>query len=241
MSINPAVCDHVRSSFYKPEIEGLRALAVISVIINHFNKSWLPGGYLGVDIFFILSGYVISLSLMNMQYKNFNEFFLNFYTRRIKRLLPALVFCVTITSFILVLVNPNPEISLKTGISALFGISNFYLLQQATDYFAPSSELNVFTQTWSLGVEEQFYVLFPILLWITVFNKKSNSTQNFTIIISCLVIASYLFFIILNHENPSTAYFLMPARLWELGLGCLLCTYKNNFNITSNISNYIAR
>ena len=150
-------------SAYQPEIEGLRALAVVAVIINHFNKDILPGGYLGVDIFFIISGYVISLSMMNRITKNFSEFFMEFYVRRIKRLLPALVVCVVITSLIVCLVDPNPKISVKTGIASLFGLSNLYLLGQATDYFSPSAEMNVFTQTWSLGVEEQFYLLFPAL------------------------------------------------------------------------------
>ncbi|MGB7564874.1 MAG: acyltransferase, partial [Prochlorococcaceae cyanobacterium] len=151
-----------RSGFpYRKDIDGLRAIAVVAVIVNHFNKGLLPNGFLGVDIFFVISGFVITSSLAGKQSAGIGEFLVGFLTRRIKRLVPALVLCVVISGALIGMVNPEPQASLRTGIAALFGLSNFYLLQQATDYFAPSTELNIFTQTWSLGVEEQFYLLFP--------------------------------------------------------------------------------
>ena len=153
-----------KRSRYRPEIDGLRAFAVITVIINHFNKDILPGGYLGVDIFFVISGFVITSSLYQRPSKNFKDFISGFYERRIKRLVPALSVFVLITSIAICLFNPATELSLKTGLTSLFGLSNLYLLKQSTDYFAQSTELNVFTHTWSLGVEEQFYILFPFLI-----------------------------------------------------------------------------
>jgi peptidoglycan/LPS O-acetylase OafA/YrhL len=159
-------------SRYRPEIDGLRALAVIAVIINHFNKNILPSGYLGVDIFFVISGFVITSSLAGHPSENFADFVLGFYTRRIKRLVPALVLFVTITSLLTVLLIPNPGLMLKLGRSALFGLSNITLYQGATNYFAVSAELNPFTHTWSLGVEEQFYVLLPFLVWFTGFGRN---------------------------------------------------------------------
>src|SRR5258705_548325 len=157
---------------YRPEIDGLRAVAVISVIINHLNNDFLPSGYLGVDIFFVISGYVITASLYETSDRNFSEFFLGFYSRRVKRLVPALILCVLITSLLICLFDKTPNASLKTGIASLFGISNLYLLKQATDYFGASAQLNVFTHTWSLGVEEQFYVLFPFIVWLTGFGRQ---------------------------------------------------------------------
>jgi peptidoglycan/LPS O-acetylase OafA/YrhL len=156
---------------YRPEIDGIRAFAVMAVIINHFNKDLLPSGYLGVDIFFVISGFVITSSLAARPSKNFSDFILGFYTRRIKRLVPALVMSVLISSLLICLFNPNPDASLETGMASLFGLSNLYLMRQSTDYFAPSTELNVFTHTWSLGVEEQFYFLFPLLVWFTGFGR----------------------------------------------------------------------
>ena len=153
-------------SRYRPEIDGLRAFAVVAVIINHFNKEILPNGYLGVDIFFVISGFVITSSLYQRPSKNFKDFICGSYERRIKRLVPALSVFVLITSIMICLFNPTPGISLLTGLTSLFGLSNLYLLKESTDYFAQLTELNIFTHTWSLGVEEQFYLLFPFLITI---------------------------------------------------------------------------
>jgi peptidoglycan/LPS O-acetylase OafA/YrhL len=208
---------------YRPEIDGLRAFAVIAVIINHFNKDLLPSGYLGVDIFFAISGFVIASSLANRPSKNFSDFLLGFYTRRIKRLVPALVLFVLITSILICLFNPTPSDSLKTGITALFGLANLYLLKQSTNYFATSTELNVFTHTWSLGVEEQFYLLFPLLVWLTGFGRQTTKgSRNLLWVMGLMSIASLIAFVHNYTTNQPAAYFLMPTRLWELGAGCLL-------------------
>lgn len=137
---------------YRAEIDGLRAFAVAAVIINHFNKDLLPSGYLGVDIFFVISGYVITASLSERRSKNFLDFVIGFYERRIKRLVPALVVFVLITSVLICLFNPDPGDQLKTGASSIVGISNLLLFKRSTDYFAPATELNPFTHTWPLGV-----------------------------------------------------------------------------------------
>ena len=149
---------------YRPEIDGLRALAVLAVIFNHMNKEFIPTGYLGVDIFFVISGYVITASLLSKPIVNFRSFLLDFYARRIRRLLPALVVFVLVTALLTCLFNPLPGVSLKTGLASLFGASNLWLIKGITDYFAVSTELNTFTHTWSLGVEEQFSLIFPILV-----------------------------------------------------------------------------
>lgn len=211
------------SKSYRPEIDGLRALAVIAVIINHFNEDILPSGYLGVDIFFVISGFVITSSLSNRSIKGFGDFLRGFYARRIKRLVPALVLFTVIASVLICLVNPNPGVSLETGIVSLFGLSNLYLLKQSTDYFAASTKLNIFTHTWSLGVEEQFYFLFPFLVWFTGFSRWANQgTRNLFLTISALSVSSLITFVYLYQSDQPAAYFLMPSRLWELGAGCLL-------------------
>ena len=213
----------VKKINYRPEIDGLRAFAVISVIINHFNKDFLPGGYLGVDIFFVISGYVITLSLYGRQSKNFKDFISSFYERRIKRLLPELSIFVLITSFIICLFVQNPNMYLKTGLFSLFGFSNLYLLNLSTDYFARATELHSFAHTWSLGVEEQFYILFPFFVWFSGFSrKKINGARNLFLIVGSLAIASLIGFLYLYPVNQSAAYFLMPTRFWEMATGCLL-------------------
>ncbi|QNG30952.1 acyltransferase family protein [Synechococcus sp. LTW-R] len=210
-------------SRYRPEIDGLRAFAVVAVIINHFNKDILPGGYLGVDIFFVISGYVITSSLFGRPSKDFKDFISGFYERRIKRLVPALSVFVLIASIAICLFNPLPRLSLLTGLASLFGLSNLYLLKQSTDYFAQSTELNVFTHTWSLGVEEQFYILFPFLIWISGFGRQTkNGARNLFFVVGLLTIASLVGFICLYPTNQPAAYFMMPSRFWEMAAGCLI-------------------
>jgi peptidoglycan/LPS O-acetylase OafA/YrhL len=208
---------------YRPEIDGIRAFAVTAVIINHFNKEILPSGYLGVDIFFVISGFVITSSLAGRHSRDFRDFLVGFYSRRIKRLVPALVLFVLVTSILICLFSPSPSTSLKTGITSLFGFSNLYLLHQSTDYFAPSTELNVFTHTWSLGVEEQFYFLFPFLVWCTGFGRlAAKGSRNLFWVIGAVSVASLIAFVYSYRTNQPAAYFLMPTRLWEIGAGCLL-------------------
>lgn len=214
---------HAKQYSYKPEIDGIRAFAVIIVIINHLNKDLLPSGYLGVDIFFVISGFVITSSLAGRPSKNFSDFLLGFYTRRIKRLVPALVLFALITSVLICLFDPSPDTSLETGITSLFGLANLYLLEQSTDYFAASTELNVFTHTWSLGVEEQFYLLFPLLVWFTGFGRlASKGVRNLFWVMGILSVASLIAFVWIYQTNQPAAYFMMSTRIWELGAGCLL-------------------
>lgn len=208
---------------YRSEIDGLRAFAVVAVIINHFNNDFLPSGYLGVDIFFVISGYVITSSLAGRKSKDFSDFISGFYERRIKRIIPALASFVLVAGLIICFFNPEPRFSLRTGFTSLFGLSNLYLLRQSTDYFAHTTSLNVFTHTWSLGVEEQFYFIFPFIIWFTGFGRQTNKgSRNLFISISLLVISSLIYFIYLHSSDQSAAYFLMPSRLWEMGSGCLL-------------------
>jgi peptidoglycan/LPS O-acetylase OafA/YrhL len=121
------------------------------------------------------------------------------------------------------LLNPDPGTALDTGIKSLFGLSNLYLFKESTDYFAQSTELNPFTHTWSLGVEEQFYLLFPFLIWLSGFGRQAkNGARNLFLWIGALSVASLTGFIYLYQANQPAAYFLMPARFWEMAAGCLV-------------------
>lgn len=211
---------------YRREIDGLRAIAVIAVIINHFDKTILPGGHLGVDIFFVISGFVITQSLASRSYTSFNKFITEFYTRRIKRLAPALVCFAGITCLLVLLfIDPQSQQSataIRTGIASLFGLANLYLLRNATDYFGSSAELNPFTHTWSLGVEEQFYLLFPLAVWFSGYSRKYSTGSLALVVIlgltGCLSLVSYCWSM---QVNQTAGFYLMPTRYWELALGSL--------------------
>lgn len=221
--------------FYQPEIDGLRAIAIMAVIVNHFNTQILPSGFLGVDIFFVISGFVVTSSLVRQNKQNWKSFLLFFYSKRIKRLLPALISCIIITALVGYLFISPAEISYSaswsTGIAAFAGISNLYLLNQETDYFGQGAELNLFTQTWSLGVEEQFYIVFPILLLLchVLGKKKADDYANALIAVLILSIISFIYYSDLSKTDMSAAFFLMPARFWELGAGCFIILFRNSY------------
>ncbi len=212
-----------------PEIDGLRALAVVAVIINHFDKKLLPSGYLGVDVFFVISGFVITASLVNRKEESLRTFLAGFYNRRIKRLAPALFLCFIVTIFLISFFSPNPSNYIKTGVLSLVGFSNISLYFNAIDYWGESARLNPFTHTWSLGVEEQFYFLFPFLVWFAIFRRRGqNGPKRLLGIVSVLSLVSLPAFVYFNGTDQSAAYYLMPFRFWEIGAGCILFLLKRN-------------
>ena len=196
---------------------------MLAVILHHLSPRLLPGGYLGVDVFFVISGFVITGSLAQRPASGLGDLMLSFYGRRIRRLLPALLVCVLITAVALCLVNPEPGQMLGVGWRSLFGVSNLILHKLAVDYFRPAAELNPFTQTWSLGVEEQFYLLFPLLVWFSGFARTGRfGSRRLLWLLIALVVASFGVFVHQLRVDLPGAFFLLPGRFWELGVGCLL-------------------
>ena len=152
-------------SNYRLEVDGLRGIAVVAVILYHFNSDWLPGGYLGVDVFFALSGFLITQVLYFEFQRNSKVQLTDFYIRRIKRLFPALaamiLFCII---FAPVFMLPQQMTSLyMSAISALTFTSNYYFFW-FTGYFDPSALEMPLLHTWTLAIEAQFYLIFPLLL-----------------------------------------------------------------------------
>lgn len=171
----------------------------------------------------MISGYVITSSLAGRESKNLLDFLTGFYERRVKRLAPALAVFVLITSILISIFNPDPRSTLGLGWRSLFGISNISLYKSSVDYFSQSTELNPFMHTWSLGVEEQFYMVFPIIFWLSGFGRKTTkaSTRLFLMILP-LTIASLMSFIYLYEANQPAAYFLIAPRFWEMATGCII-------------------
>lgn len=211
-------------------IDGLRALAVIAVILFHIEASWLPGGFSGVDIFFVISGYVVAKSLDKRKNHKFNDYILDFYKRRIVRIYPALLFCLILVSIIVVLFIPRFFVSKsidETALSAFFGVSNFYLAFDTDTYFSPAVEFNPFIHTWSLGVEEQFYLIFPFLFFLA--HKKSGFYGLIVLTFISIALSYYH-----TTTNTNHAYYLITSRFWELAIGGLLFVFhkKKQYSTT---------
>lgn len=202
---------------YRSDIDGLRALAVLPVIIYHAGASWMPGGFIGVDVFFVISGYLISsIIIREIQADNFS--FLSFYERRIRRIIPALlVMLIAVVIVFQVFSLPNQSLSsAESGIAALLSVSNFYFWK-SSGYFAPTAEFLPLLHTWSLAVEEQFYFIFPIMLLVV---SKIKVPIKWIILIFAIV--AFLFGFWLSISKPAVAYYLLPARSWELAVGAII-------------------
>ena len=210
---------------HRQDIDGLRAIAVLAVIINHFDYRILPGGFLGVDIFFVISGFVITASLYKRRDKDFNfsSFLSSFYKRRLQRLLPTLLLFIFFTSIAVYAFIPYPVLTIRAGMSSIFGLSNLYFIKRSLDYFDTSALLNPFTHTWSLAVEEQFYLIYPLLTWFTGFSRNLKLGKNNLIkVLLFLTTSSWILYCLLNYSNQSLAYFLLLSRFWEISVGCLI-------------------
>ncbi|WP_375463215.1 acyltransferase family protein [uncultured Methylobacterium sp.] len=204
-------------------VDGLRALAVIAVLAFHLRETMLPGGLMGVDIFFVISGFVVTASVSEMRHGSFRAFVLHFYARRIVRILPALAVTIAVSSLAYALFIPSAWLAdgiAKTGLAAIFGLSNL-VLAAGDDYFSPKAAFNVFTHTWSLGVEEQFYLLFPVIMYFGP--RLAGPAHGRTVIVLALLSASLVTGAVLSATQPLIAFYTLPARFWELGAGMLLC------------------
>jgi peptidoglycan/LPS O-acetylase OafA/YrhL len=205
---------------FRDDIEGLRAVAVLSVVGYHFGVPYLTGGFLGVDVFFVISGYLITSILRAELLGRGSIDVVRFYGRRARRLLPALLLMTvaTIVAGIFILSPPEQFYIEKSAATSSLYVSNFWLMRRAFDYFAPESALNPFLHTWSLSVEEQFYLVWPAMLLIAF---KLGRSRAVTGIMALTAIASLFLCIYWTETRQPYAFYSSPTRAWEFGLGGL--------------------
>ncbi|WP_313618239.1 acyltransferase family protein [Agrobacterium sp.] len=203
---------------YRPDIDGLRAIAVTAVVIFHAGVNASSGGFVGVDVFFVLSGYLITGHIYSeVRAGRFTYKF--FYVRRFKRILPALLVVLLISTALAALILSPSEMKgySISAASAVLGVSNFYFWLSA-NYFSPSTDHIPMLMTWSLAVEEQFYLIFPIIL-IALFRF---ARQRLLAAIVCISVVSLLLSILGVQLYPSLTFYMLPTRAWELGAGAIL-------------------
>ncbi len=221
---------------YRSDIDGLRAIAVLSVILFHINAKWIPGGFLGVDIFFVISGYLITLILTKEVDETHQINIVNFYKRRIKRIIPALLF-VLIPTFIagFLLFAPDDLLALsKSIIWSFFSAANIYFFSSIdTGYFAAGSNELPLLHLWSLGVEEQFYILWPFAVLLLL--KYIHSLKKRILLTSVLFVVSLIWAQSIIVTNHSFAYYMLPTRSWELLAGAIAALLVHSGFRTKNI------
>ena len=202
---------------YRPEIDGLRAVAIVPVILFHAGLSGFEGGFIGVDVFFVISGFLItSVILSDLAAGRFS--FKKFYERRARRLLPALFFVTSFCVPLSWLLMPPEYFKVFSGsmfANSLF-LSNFFFMTQV-EYFQPSAELQPLLHTWSLAVEEQYYLLFPALLLLT---WRLGWWATISLLLALIVGGIYLSQVGIT-DDPAKNYFHSGTRLWEIGFGSL--------------------
>lgn len=209
---------------YRPDIDGLRAIAVLSVILYHLNERIIPGGFVGVDIFFVISGYLITFQVLrDLESNRFS--LLEFYRRRIKRIVPALlpvIFLTIVVSQVIFLPQDAEKVA-ESGLWSLLSLANVYFwLFEDTSYFAAASHEKPLLHLWSLGVEEQFYIIWPVILLLIC---PFINSRYFLYGLGFTAILSFAAGDILYADYPSFVYYMLPTRAGELLLGGGLAYY----------------
>lgn len=213
---------------YRADIEGLRALAVALVIFYHYGFPGIPGGFIGVDVFFVISGFVITL-LLKRQFTADTFQFRDFYARRIRRLVPVFLLISTVT---FLLISPfyfkeDYYVFAKSWLASLVGLSNFYYFDELSQYFSVEAQSMPLLHTWSLAVEEQFYLIWPATLYLAYrFWRGRNGVWAFGVLLICAFALS----VYVTQLDAKAAFYLLPARIYELMLGAGLALFGHQLH-----------
>jgi peptidoglycan/LPS O-acetylase OafA/YrhL len=211
---------------YRPHIDGLRAVAVISVLLFHFDKHLLSGGFVGVDVFFVISGYLIA-SIIISECENGKFSFSRFYQRRISRIFPVF-FLVSLATLVTAYFLYTPQDFASAGavaIAAALSVANLKFMLQG-NYFQISPDAQPLLHFWSLSVEEQFYLVFPLIVYLAF--RIGMTRRNLFYVLIAITVFSFAACVVLTTKNSTWAFYLLPTRAWELLSGCILATYRTD-------------
>ncbi|MDB4078582.1 acyltransferase [Amylibacter sp.] len=226
---------------YRPEIDGLRALAVIPVILFHAGFELFSGGFVGVDVFFVISGYLITTILLeDIENKQFS--IVNFYEKRARRILPALYLVLSLTFLVSLFIwSPSDvkNVSQSLVATALFA-NNVFLTMEGHDYFGALNNvfgINPLLHTWSLAVEEQFYIVFPIILFLLSYFRFKQ-----LIIISTIITICIFFYALINYnKNEQFVFYATHFRAWQLltGAVCAILAYSKDERLNGTMASFM--
>ncbi|WIH19059.1 acyltransferase family protein [Photobacterium damselae] len=207
---------------FRTDINGLRALAVIAVVLFHFNPSWVPGGFAGVDVFFVISGFLMTgIIFRGLENNNFS--IINFYVARANRIIPALsVVCLALLVFGWFYLTPLDYRALGKHVASSMGFLSNVIYWRESGYFDTASHSKWLLHTWSLSVEWQFYMIYPVVL---VLLKKCMSLTNIKRLLVVGTVIGFIFSAYATYRWPNPAYFLLPTRAWEMMMGGLAFLY----------------
>ena len=209
---------------YRPEVDGLRAVAILGVLLFHVFPRLLPGGFAGVDVFFVISGYLITSILLEEIQKGIFSL-KRFYLRRVRRLFPALAIVLLVILIVSPLLNPFSTSTVRSAVTWVLLLSgNIFIWRATGDYWGPNVDENPLLHTWSLGVEEQFYLLFPLTLLLLMRFGRRRAFQ----LLALFCLGSFLCCVVGTRVRPSAAFYLPLTRAWELLAGCLLAFKARN-------------
>lgn len=210
------------------DIQGLRALAVLVVILDHVGMPGFPGGFVGVDVFFVISGYVITRMLLHKPTRPRGAWFLDFYAKRARRIVPAATVVIVLTviaTFELTNFLRGARVLPDATATSLF-LANFHFIATGTDYARLGADPSPLQHYWSLAVEEQFYLVLPLVIILAIAVaarlRRATTAQVLVGLLVAVVVASYLYSIMLTAVNGTAAFFSPLTRAWELAIGCLI-------------------
>ncbi len=222
--------EHAAQSRFIPHVQGLRAIAVLFVVLYHFWPARLSGGYVGVDVFFVISGFLITSHLARELVSTGTVKLGQFWARRARRLLPAsllvLLFCALVAASPQLMPTSALPAEIKEIIASTFYIENWYLALNSADYLAHAGDPTTVQHYWSLSLEEQFYVLWPLIMllaaWVAVKWFRGARLRAAAIAIAAVSVASFVFCVIFTVTDPAPAYFVTFGRMWQFGVGALI-------------------
>jgi len=218
-----------------PFIDGLRALAVLPIIFFHMNLPLFSGGFIGVDVFFVISGFLITGLLFEMIQEN-RFSIIHFYERRARRILPALFFtCLICVFFALLMFMPDDFRSFSKSLKGVAGFASNFIFARWVGYFAATAPVDPLLHTWSLAVEEQFYLIFPLIIYVIIrfFSHPRTILSRVMYVLFWVSLALNLLFI---STSPERTFYLLHSRAWELLAGSILALRLQKINLTAGVA-----